>query len=57
MKEKYIFNLRKETGTLEGLEAFAEILKLVVCLLALNLKLFIEITPSSQQGSLASKQK
>jgi hypothetical protein len=57
VKEKYIFNLRKEMGTLEGLEAFLEILKLVLCLLALNFKLFIEITVSSQPGSLASKLK
>jgi len=44
-------------GTLEGLEAYLEILKLVLCLLALNFKLFIEITVSSRPGSLASKQK
>jgi hypothetical protein len=57
VKEKYSFNLSKEIGTLEGLEALAEILKLVLRLLALILKLFIEITQSSQQGSVTSKQK
>lgn len=57
MKEKYILDLRKEIGTLEGLEAFVEILKLVLCLLVLNLKLFIEITLSAQPGSLVSKPK
>jgi len=57
VKEKYILDLRKEIGTLEGLEAFVEILKLVLCLLVLNLKLFIEITLSAQPGSLVSKPK
>jgi len=57
VKGKYIFNLRNEIGTLEGLEAFVEILELGLCLLALNLKLFIEITLSSELGSLVSKQK
>jgi hypothetical protein len=57
VKEKYRFKLSKEIGTLEGLEALAEILKLVLRLLALILKLCIEITLGSQQGSLTSKQK
>lgn len=57
-KDRRKFHLRKEIGTLEGLEAFVEILNLVLCLLALNLELFIEITPSShQQGFLVSKLK
>jgi hypothetical protein len=57
VKKKYIFNRSKEIGTLQGLEPLAEILKLVFCLLALNLKLFIDIRQGSQQGSSASKQK